>query len=610
MAQSTVRRLLEVARPYRATFGLGLLASFVASALDGLTVVLLVPLLQQLFGTAGALEVDATRLEQVTAWLVDPWIAGLAAGPAVARLAMLLAGALLVKNAMVYAAAQLSVRVQQGLVRDLRTRLYDHLLTIDLGYFQRTRAGHLISGVIADADAAKSVVSAAQASLFQNLVLILATFGIMALTSPRLTLLTLLTAPILVLGIQQVLVRLRRHAKVWAVHRGELTGTVSERLGAIKLIRGYGAERQESVHFARQAETYRKGLIRIERFSSLTSPVSEIFGGLVVILILWATTNPAITGVVLEPAVIIVFLLAALRIMSPLKKLSSFPAVMAVAMASADRVFELLDLPSQESDRPGAGLARFESELRFDRVSFRYEPEASEVLTDVTFVVPRGRVVALVGPSGAGKTTLLDLVARFHDPTGGQILLDGVPLTDLNRHSLRGLMGIVSQDTVLLNDTVAANIAYGRPEATPAQVAAAAEAANAMEFIAALPEGMDTLLGERGTRLSGGQRQRIAIARALLRDPPLLMLDEATSALDTESERLVQAAIDRLMRNRTVLVVAHRLATVRSADAIVVLQDGRVVEQGDHATLLARGGLYRRLHDLQFRDPPSVEAPA
>ncbi len=603
MAQRTARRLLEVGRPYRGIFLLGLLASFVASALDGFTVILLVPLLQQLFGTAGMLEADATRLERITAFLVDPLIAGATPGGAVARLALMLAGALVIKNAMAYTAAQLSVRVQQGLVRDLRTRLYNHLLTIDLGFFQRTRSGHLISGVIADADAAKSVVSAAQASLFQNLVLILSILVIMATTSPRLTLLTLLAAPVLVLGIQQLLRRLRRHAKVWAVHRGELTGTVSERLAAIKLIRAYGAEPQEAAHFARQADHYRKGLIRIERFSSLTGPVSEIFGGLMVILILWATTNPAITGVVLEPAVTIVFLLAALRIMSPLKKLSSFPAVMAIAMASADRVFELLDIPSQETDRPGEREARFEQEIRFEGVTFRYEPGATPVLRDVSLTVPKGRVVALVGPSGAGKTTLLDLLARFHDPTGGRILLDGVPLTELRRSSLRALMGIVGQDTVLLNDTVAANIAYGRQDATPAEVAAAAEAANALEFIAAMPDGMDTMLGERGTRLSGGQRQRIAIARALLRDPPILMLDEATSALDTDSERLVQQAIERLMRDRTVLVVAHRLATVRGADQIVVLQDGAVVEQGDHATLLAGGGLYRRLHDLQFRDP-------
>ncbi len=598
-----------MARPYRGLFLLGLGASFIASALDGFTVVLLVPLLQQLFGTAGSLEAGATDLERVTAFLVDPLIAGATPSGAVARLAVLLAAALLVKNAMVYAAAQLSVRVQQGLVRDLRTRLYEHLLTIDLGYFQKTRAGQLISGVIADADAAKAVVSAALASLFQNGVLILSTLVIMWMTSPRLTLLTLLAAPVLVLGIRQLLRRLRRHARVWAVHRGELTGTVAERLGAIKLIRAYGAEGEEAGHFARQAEHYRKGLIRIERFSSLTSPVSEVFGGLVVILIMWASANPAVTGVRLPPEVTIVFLLAALRMMSPLKKLSNYPTVMAIAMASADRVFELLDLPSQESARPGEQEARFEREIRFDRVTFRYDAEAEPVLRDVSLTVPRGRVVALVGPSGAGKTTLLDPPPPFHDPTSGSILLDGVPLTALSRRSLRRLLGIVSQDTVLLNDTVQANIAYGMPDATAEQVVAAAEAAHAMEFIRHLPHGLDTLLGERGTRLSGGQRQRIAIARALLRDPPILVLDEATSALDTESERLVQQAIERLMQDRTVLVVAHRLATVHGADEIVVLQEGRIVERGSHAALMAGDGLYRRLYALQFREPPAGTAP-
>jgi subfamily B ATP-binding cassette protein MsbA len=224
------------------------------------------------------------------------------------------------------------------------------------------------------------------------------------------------------------------------------------------------------------------------------------------------------------------------------------------------------------------------------------------VLRDIAFTIPKGRVVALVGPSGAGKTTLADLLPRFHDPTEGRILLDGVPLTRLTRRSLRSLMGVVSQDTVLLNNTVFANIAYGSPGATRERVEAAAEAANAAAFIRQLPQGLDTVLGERGTRLSGGQRQRIAIARALLRDPPILILDEATSALDTESERLVQQAIDRLMRERTVLVIAHRLATVRDADEIVVLEEGRIVQRGTHEELYRAGGLYRRLHELQFRE--------
>ena len=234
-------------------------------------------------------------------------------------------------------------------------------------------------------------------------------------------------------------------------------------------------------------------------------------------------------------------------------------------------------------------------------MSFHYG-QGDPVLSDVSFTLPKGQVVALVGPSGAGKTTLADLVPRFHDPTGGRILMDGIPLTRLTRRSLRSLLGVVSQDTVLLNDTVHANIAYGSPGATRTQVEAAAQAANADLFIAQLPLGYETLLGERGTRLSGGQRQRIAIARALLRDPPILILDEATSALDTESERLVQQAIDRLMAERTVLVIAHRLATVRDADEIVVLDAGRVAERGTHDELFRAGGLYRRLYDLQFRD--------
>jgi subfamily B ATP-binding cassette protein MsbA len=548
-------------------------------------------------------------LEALMDRLVEPLVAGLSPGQAAGRLVVLLALGLLLKNVMSYASSQISVRAQEGLVRDVRSRLFSHLLTLEMDFFQRTRAGQLISAMITEVDQTKTVITASLLSLFQNLVVVVTTLFILSQISIRLTFLTLAFVPLLVLGLQILLRRLRSHAQARARERGEITATITERLGAIRLIRAYGEEERESSRFHAQAERYRKRVIRTQRFSSLTSPLSEIFSGFLVILIIWAGTKPGLVGLhsALAPEAIIVFLMAALKLSSPLKTIASFPASMAVTLASAERVFDLLDQPPAELEAPGEETARFEREIAFDNVSFRYG-KGDLVLSEVSFRMSRGKVVALVGPSGAGKTTAADLLPRFHDPTSGQILMDGVPLTKLTRRSLRALMGVVSQETVLLNDTVLANIAYGSPGATREQVEDAAKAANASTFIAALPLGYDTMLGERGTRLSGGQRQRIAIARALLRDPPILILDEATSALDTESERLVQQAIERLMHHRTVLVIAHRLATVRNADEIVVLEAGRVVQRGTHEALLQTSGLYRRLYDLQFRDEEPATA--
>ena len=594
-------RLLRLIIPYRGLLLLGLVTTLLASLLDGFTLVMLVPLLKHLFGTSGSLRPGSTQLESLMDRLVEPLVAGVTPGQAAARLVVLLVLGLVLKNVLSYASTQVSVRAQEGLVRDLRTRLFSHLLLLDLGFFQRTRGGQLISGIITEVDQTKTVITASLLSFFRNLVVVAVTLFILSQISLRLTLLTLAFVPFLVLGLQALLRRLRAHARARAHERGEITATATERLGAIRLIRSYGEEARETDHFRAQAERYRKRVIRTQRFSSLTSPLTEVFSGFLVILIIWAGTKPALIGLAapLAPEAIIVFLMAALKLTSPLKTIASFPAVMAVTMASAERIFEFLDQPPSELERADDQPARFDREIAFDRVSFRYG-DGDLVLADVSFTLPKGRVVALVGPSGAGKTTVADLLPRFYDPSSGQILMDGVPLTRIGRRSLRSIMGVVSQDTVLLNDTVKANIAYGSPSATAAQIEDAAEAANADAFIVTLPQGYDTVLGERGTRLSGGQRQRIAIARALLRDPPILILDEATSALDTESERLVQQAIERLMQDRTVLVIAHRLATVRDADEIVVLDAGRVVQRGSHEELLRTGGLYRRLYDLQF----------
>jgi len=599
----TGRRLVGWLRPYRLLLLAGLLATTVASVLDGVTLLLLIPLFRHLFGGTGGLLAGTTGLEPLVDQLLAPLLAGASAAGVTLRLVLLLWGGLLLKNGLAYLAGQLSVRVQEGLVRDLRTALFGHLLEIDLGWLERTRGGQVISRIMGDADQAKLMVSASLASFFQNLVLILTTLLVLAQLSPRLTLLTCASAPVLLLGIRVLLRRIRGHARARADVAGEMTSTVAERLGAVKLIRSYGGAAREQARFAEQADQYRQQVLSTQRFATLTSPVSELFGGLLLVALIVVGSTPGVAGGQLSPEGLVVFIVAALRIMAPLKAITQFPGLMAQARAGAERVFEVLDLPGVERDPPGTPPARFAREVEFDGVWFEYGGAGREargdecdwVLRDISFTLPRGAVVALVGPSGAGKTTLAELLPRLREPTRGTILLDGVALPALDRATLRALMGFVGQETVIFNATVHHNIAYSRPGASRAEVEAAARAANAHRFIGQLPQGYDTILGERGARLSGGQRQRIAIARAVLRDPPLLILDAATSALDTESERLVQEALLRLMRERTVLVIAHRLATVRHADLILVLDDGRIVERGSHDALLASGGLYARL---------------
>ncbi|HEV2751094.1 MAG TPA: ABC transporter ATP-binding protein [Gemmatimonadales bacterium] len=587
-------RIIGLLRPYSLLFAVNMSTTLVASMLDGATFVLLIPFLRTFFGQQALPATGGTVVETVLGKVVGPLLGAGNAGGAVRTVAILLLVTLVVKNAALYAAAMSSVAIEEGVVRDLRVRLFRHLQTLPLGFFQRTRGGQLLARVVFDTDQVKTAVTAALAAFLRNVSLIVVYLVILLGLSWRLTLIALVLAPLLVLIIRPVVARVRRRSRAQADDRGELTSLVSEMVASVKLVRAYVAEEFEVARFRRLADGYRTRVFGTQAASTLTSPISEIFAGFVLVLLLLFGMSQ------LRPEVFIAFIILALRLMSPMKAVAQYPTIMAGAAAAADRVFEVLDLPSNEGDAPDAVPATFRDRIEYRGVSFAYDG-GPPVLRQVSFDACRGQVIALVGPSGAGKTTLLDLLPRFYEPTAGAILIDGVPISRFQRASLRGLMGIVSQETILLNDTVLANISYGRGDFTLTQVEAAARVANAHDFISQLPLGYETLLGERGTRLSGGERQRIAIARALLRDPPILILDEATSALDMESERLVQEAMDRLMAHRTTFVIAHRLATVQHANLIVVVAAGQIVERGTHDTLYAAGGLYRRLYDMQFR---------
>jgi subfamily B ATP-binding cassette protein MsbA len=389
--------------------------------------------------------------------------------------------------------------------------------------------------------------------------------------------------------------------------QGEMTSLVQEVVSGVRLVKSYRAEGREEARFTEKNNAFARGFVKVGRLALLSGPVTETLGTFTAVIILWYGAQLVLVEGSLTGAELLVFLVQVMRLLQPLKQLSQTPAAAQQSLASAERVFEILDAPAETTtDRGTRDVATFEREIAFSGVGFQYDGGAA-ALQDVTFTARKGEVVALVGASGAGKSTLVDLLPRFLDPTAGRVTLDGVDLREIRLGALRALTGIVSQDTVLFNDTVRANVAFGRPDATQAQLDAAARAANALTFIEALPDGWDTNLGERGSRLSGGQRQRLAIARALVSDPPILILDEATSALDVESERLVQEAIDRLLQGRTVFVIAHRLATIQHADRILVLDGGRLVEEGAHDMLLARGGPYARLHALQF-DRRSTDA--
>lgn len=576
-------------------------ASIVAAALDGYALALLIPFLNSLFGRASVIPVQAGWvsgfLEQTVGALMEP---GNPMG-SLRNVILVILAVTVVKNVFIWAGGMLGVQLQEYVVRDLRDAIYTHLQRLPLGYFTTTRTGQILSRVLSDTDQTKQLITQLVTQALQNVALTITYVVFLAGISKQLTLIALVVAPLLMLALNPLIGRLRRGYRTLRNDHGEMMSVLQESVSGIRLVKSSGAEGYEQGRFKTASNRYSGGLVKMARLSLLSQPITETLGTAMTVFLLWIGARLVLVERTLDAAEFLVFLTFVLRLLQPIKQLSQIRATAQNALAASDRLFEVLDTQTETAtDRGTIAVESFKSTVGFERVGFAYGEEP--VLSDISFTARKGEVIALVGPSGAGKSTLVDLIPRFYEPVSGRILLDGVDTREITLGSLRALTGIVSQETVIFNDTVRANIAYGRTdEYSEAQITAATRAANAHDFIMQLPNGYDTSLGERGTRLSGGQRQRIAIARALLADPPILILDEATSALDTESERLVQEAIDHLLEGRTVFVIAHRLSTIVHANEILVLDRGGIVERGSHAELLDRRGAYFRLYSLQFR---------
>jgi subfamily B ATP-binding cassette protein MsbA len=596
---SVYGRLYPFLRPHRWRMAGAVAANMVSAVLDGFTLALLIPFLNTLFDQA-PLPLGGSGLSNLLRSTV-----GLLLDPndkmgSLRNVILIVIALLLLKNFLSWFAAQLGASLQEYVTRDLRQAVYAHIVHLPLSYFQRTKTGQILSRVIADTAETRLVLTQIVTSSLQNLTLVISYFVFLFLISWEMTLMAFVIVPVLGGALSPLLRKLRKGNRRKGTQQGEMTSVVQETVSGIRLVKSFGAEPVEVARFAEASNRFAKLSVRLTRMAQLAAPVTEVIGTSVATILLWLGAREVLVERNMTGADLIAFLLYALRMLQPIKQLSQLPTNAQSSLAAAERLFEVLDAPSEsQTDTGRQATASFDREIRFENVSFAYE--SALVLDEVTFAAQKGDVVALVGASGAGKSTLVDLIPRFYQVKSGRITIDGVDTRDLTLPALRGLTGIVSQDTVLFNDTVRNNIAYGSERTyTDEQVEAAARAANAHRFIAELPDGYATLLGERGTRLSGGQRQRLAIARALLRDPPILILDEATSALDTESERLVQEAVDRLLEGRTVFVIAHRLSTVVHADQILVLDRGRIIERGTHAELLSAGGAYHRLYSLQF----------
>lgn len=516
-----------------------------------------------------------------------------------------------IKGIATYVQAALMARVGLRIVADMQNRLYRHMTDLDLSFFHDNATGTLVSRYTIDVGSMRVAVSHAITVFGKDLLSLIGLVTVMFIQDWELALISFFVFPIAVIPIAKIGRRMRKVTVNTQIEMGQLTTTLEQTFLGIRMVKAYSMEAYERGRVEALVEKLYKLYYKSMRTRSLASPIMETLGGVAVTTVIIYGGYRVIENAT-DPGGFFSFITALLLAYEPMKRLANLNATVQEGLAGAQRTFEALDHPNRITEKPDATLLQVtKGEVRFEDVSFTY-PKADGVqgdreaaLNNLSITIPAGQTVALVGPSGAGKSTVMNLVPRFYEASAGRVLVDGQDVRDVTFASLRGVMALVSQEVTLFDDTVRNNIAYGRQNATFEEIQDAARHAAAHDFISQLPEGYDTMVGEHGVRLSGGQRQRLAIARAMLKNAPILLLDEATSALDTESERHVQDALNGLMKNRTTLVIAHRLSTVVDADLIYVLDRGRVAEQGTHSELLAKGGVYANLYQLQFASQPN-----